>query len=77
MKIRKLGPAADRNQGIEVIRAAHYKGITFFDTAEVYGPYRLRPVGPGWTRLPYSENRCADEVRPENGHAIWLPSLFS
>ena len=33
------GPAADRNQGINVIRAAHEKGITFFDTAEVYGPY--------------------------------------
>jgi aryl-alcohol dehydrogenase-like predicted oxidoreductase len=33
------GPAADRDQGIEVIRAAHNKGVTFFDTAEVYGPY--------------------------------------
>jgi Aldo/keto reductase family len=33
------GPAADRNQGIGVIRAAHGKGVTFFDTAEVYGPY--------------------------------------
>src|SRR5213594_2064358 len=33
------GPAADRNQGIEVIRAAREKGVTFFDTAEVYGPY--------------------------------------
>jgi aryl-alcohol dehydrogenase-like predicted oxidoreductase len=33
------GPAADRTQGIDVIRAAHDKGVTFFDTAEVYGPY--------------------------------------
>jgi aryl-alcohol dehydrogenase-like predicted oxidoreductase len=33
------GPAADKNQGIEVIRAAHEKGVSFFDTAEVYGPY--------------------------------------
>ena len=32
-------PAADRHQGIEVIRAAHEKGVTFFDTAEVCGPY--------------------------------------
>jgi aryl-alcohol dehydrogenase-like predicted oxidoreductase len=30
---------ADRNQGIQVIRAAHEKGVTFFDTAEVYDPY--------------------------------------
>jgi aryl-alcohol dehydrogenase-like predicted oxidoreductase len=33
------GPPADRNQGIQVLRAAHEKGVTFFDTAEVYGPY--------------------------------------
>ena len=33
------GPAADRNQGIQVIRAAYEKGVTFFDTAEVYGPF--------------------------------------
>src|SRR4249919_3504053 len=33
------GPPADRNQGIRTIRAAHDKGVTFFDTAEVYGPY--------------------------------------
>src|SRR6202521_5507025 len=33
------GPAADKHQGIEVIRAAREKGVTFFDTAEVYGPY--------------------------------------
>jgi hypothetical protein len=33
------GPAADRTQGIKVIRAALENGVTFFDTAEVYGPY--------------------------------------
>jgi aryl-alcohol dehydrogenase-like predicted oxidoreductase len=33
------GPPADRRQGIEVIRRAHRRGVTFFDTAEVYGPY--------------------------------------
>jgi len=33
------GPPADRNQGINVIREAYEKGVTFFDTAEVYGPY--------------------------------------
>jgi aryl-alcohol dehydrogenase-like predicted oxidoreductase len=33
------GPPADRAQGIKVIRSAHENGVTFFDTAEVYGPY--------------------------------------
>src|SRR5260221_7566204 len=34
-----LGPAADRRDGIAVIRGAHERGVTFFDTAEGYGPY--------------------------------------
>jgi len=33
------GPPAPRDQGIKVIRTAFEKGVTFFDTAEVYGPY--------------------------------------
>ena len=33
------GPPADRKQGIGVIRRAHELGVTFFDTAEVYGLY--------------------------------------
>ena len=34
-----LGPAVDREEGISLIRAAVERGITFFDTAEVYGPF--------------------------------------
>jgi aryl-alcohol dehydrogenase-like predicted oxidoreductase len=34
-----LGPAADPQQGIAVIRGAVERGVTFFDTAEVYGPF--------------------------------------
>jgi len=33
------GPATERDQAIKLIRAAFDKGITFFDTAEAYGPY--------------------------------------
>src|SRR6476659_3637670 len=33
------GPPAPRDQGIKVIRAAYEKGVMFFDTAEVYGPF--------------------------------------
>jgi aryl-alcohol dehydrogenase-like predicted oxidoreductase len=33
------GPPADRDQAIKLIRSAHDRGVTFFDTAEVYGPY--------------------------------------
>ena len=33
------GPAVDKKEGIALLRAAVDKGITFFDTAEVYGPF--------------------------------------
>ncbi|QJW99260.1 aldo/keto reductase [Frigoriglobus tundricola] len=33
------GPAVDKEHGIKVIRAAVDRGVTFFDTAEVYGPF--------------------------------------
>ena len=33
------GPPSSREEGIAVIRAAFEGGITFFDTAEVYGPF--------------------------------------
>jgi len=33
------GPAPDRNQMIALVRAAVERGVTFFDTAEVYGPF--------------------------------------
>jgi aryl-alcohol dehydrogenase-like predicted oxidoreductase len=33
------GPAADKQEMVSLIRAAHNGGITFFDTAEAYGPF--------------------------------------
>ncbi|MBG6235793.1 aryl-alcohol dehydrogenase-like predicted oxidoreductase [Pedobacter sp. CAN_A7] len=38
------GPAADKTTAIELIRAAFQHGVTFFDTAEVYGPYTNEAV---------------------------------
>ena len=36
------GPAVDKQAGIAMIRAAVEKGVTFFDTAEVYGRIRTK-----------------------------------
>ena len=33
------GPAADKGEMIQLMRSAHDMGITFFDTAEAYGPF--------------------------------------
>jgi aryl-alcohol dehydrogenase-like predicted oxidoreductase len=34
-----FGPATDKDEAIKVIRAAYDGGVTFFDTAEAYGPF--------------------------------------
>lgn len=32
------GPATDRTEAVSLLRAAYDRGVTFFDTAEAYGP---------------------------------------
>jgi aryl-alcohol dehydrogenase-like predicted oxidoreductase len=38
------GPAKDRDEGVSIIRAAVDGGVTFFDTAEAYGPFANEEV---------------------------------
>src|SRR3984957_13663389 len=51
------GPAAPIDDAIQVIRAAHSNGVTFFDTAEVYGPYTSKHVRGG------AFEPCRNEVK--------------
>jgi len=46
------GPPADKQEMISLIRAAVERGVTFFDTAEVYGPFTNEELGIGL--VPYS-----------------------
>jgi aryl-alcohol dehydrogenase-like predicted oxidoreductase len=39
-----LGPAVDRKDAVALIRAAVERGVTFFDTAQVYGPFTNEEV---------------------------------
>jgi aryl-alcohol dehydrogenase-like predicted oxidoreductase len=39
-----LGPAAEKGEAIKIIRAAYDGGVTFFDTAEAYGPFTNEEV---------------------------------
>jgi hypothetical protein len=41
------GPAVPIDDAIQVIRAAHSNGVTFFDTAEVYRPYMSETIVVG------------------------------
>ena len=48
------GPATDKQQAISLIRAAVEHGVTFFDTAEVYGPFTNEEL-VGEALAPYRE----------------------
>ena len=48
------GPATDTKSAVELIRAAVERGVTFFDTAEVYGPYLNEEV-VGEALQPYRD----------------------
>jgi aryl-alcohol dehydrogenase-like predicted oxidoreductase len=38
------GPATEKEQAIKLIRSAYESGVTFFDTAECYGPFANEEV---------------------------------
>ncbi|MGC3990670.1 MAG: aldo/keto reductase [Chthoniobacteraceae bacterium] len=59
-----LGPAVDKVSGIALIRAAVERGVTFFDTAEVYGPFTNEEL-VGEALAPYRERRG-------DCHEIWV-----
>jgi aryl-alcohol dehydrogenase-like predicted oxidoreductase len=48
------GPPTDKAQGVELIRAAFERGVTFFDTAEAYGP-RLNEAVVGEALAPFRD----------------------
>jgi aryl-alcohol dehydrogenase-like predicted oxidoreductase len=49
-----MGPAVERRQAIALIRAAVERGVTFFDTAQVYGPFTNEDV-VGEALAPFRE----------------------
>ena len=56
------GPPADKTQGINTIRTAFDKGVTFFDTAEVYGPYTNEACRGSARALP-RQSRHRKQIR--------------
>src|SRR5713226_8321124 len=65
------GPAVDKKEGISLIRAAVERGVTFFDTAEVYGPFTNEEL-VGEALAPFRDQvviatKCAWAPNPEKG----------
>jgi aryl-alcohol dehydrogenase-like predicted oxidoreductase len=82
------GPAVEKQQGIALIRAAVDRGVTFFDTAEAYGPFTneallgeaLAPVRDRVviaTKFGFKGGKTSDgmDSRPENIRAMTEAAL--
>ncbi len=68
------GPAPDRKEMIALIRAAVERGVTFFDTAEAYGPFTNEElVGEALEAVPEGRGH-RHQVRPRPWS--WRPSRF-
>jgi aryl-alcohol dehydrogenase-like predicted oxidoreductase len=73
-----LGPAVDKNDGIALIRAAVERGVTFFDTAEVYGPFTNEEL-VGEALAPFRDRvkiatKFGFRVDPSTGKQVGLDS---
>lgn len=71
-----LGPAVDKQTGIALIRGAVERGVTFFDTAEVYGPFTNEEL-VGEALAPFRSNVAIASkfgFKIENGKQAGLDS---
>src|SRR6202040_1776612 len=73
-----LGPAVDKQEGISLIRAAVELGVTFFDTAEVYGPFTNEEL-VGEALAPFREQvviatKFGFKIDPNTGQQAGLDS---
>jgi aryl-alcohol dehydrogenase-like predicted oxidoreductase len=72
------GPAGDKQEMILVIRAAVERGVTFFDTAEVYGPFTNEEL-VGEALAPFREQvvlatKFGWKLNPNGGRPAGLDS---
>jgi aryl-alcohol dehydrogenase-like predicted oxidoreductase len=72
------GPPMDKNEGISLIRAAVKLGVTFFDTAEVYGPFKNEEL-VGEALAPFREQvviatKFGFKIDPNTGKQAGLDS---
>jgi aryl-alcohol dehydrogenase-like predicted oxidoreductase len=72
------GPAVEKNDGIALIRAAVERGVTFFDTAEVYGPFTNEEL-VGEALAPFRKQvaiatKFGFKIDPSTGKQVGLDS---
>src|SRR5277367_2621311 len=72
------GPAGDKQEMISLIRTAVERGVNFFDTAEIYGPFTNEElVGEALARLRKQvviATKFAFKIDPNTGKQVGLDS---
>jgi aryl-alcohol dehydrogenase-like predicted oxidoreductase len=73
-----FGPPVEKKEGIALIRSAVERGITFFDTAEVYGPYTTEEL-VGEALAPFRDQviiatKFGFKIDPNTGQQAGLDS---
>ena len=72
------GPPKDKQEMISLLRAAVDRGVTFFDTAEVYGPFTNEElVGEGLAPLRHQvviATKFGFKLDPKSGRSIGVDS---
>src|SRR5215470_9080767 len=73
-----FGPAKDKQEMISLLRAAVEHGVTFFDTAEVYGPFMNEElVGEGlapFRKQVVIATKFGFKLDPKSGRSIGVDS---
>src|SRR5882724_10160428 len=72
------GPAVEKKEGIALIRAAVERGVTFFDTAEIYGPFTNEDL-VGEALAPFRDQvaiatKFGFKIDPNTGKQVGLDS---
>ncbi len=72
------GPALDKKEGISMIHAAVERGVTFFDTAEAYGPFKNEEL-VGEALAPFRDRvviatKFGFKFDPDTGKQVGLDS---
>lgn len=70
-----FGPATDRKDAVTAIRAEVERGVTFFDTAQIYGPFINEEV-VGEALAPYRD-RVVNAMRGVYGNPTSRSDRYS
>ena len=72
---QSYGRPSSREDGIAIIRAAVDRGLAFFDTAEVYGPYTNEDVAGEALEPVRDQVSIATKFRGTSSRTRWLVSI--